>query len=126
MIKRAGLLSMSLGALEGVGVKSRATVSRPSMQELLILLWKLFDINRVSRLLSQSSQLTVLQKFRAHVVEGDRAMDVMALILCYSLELKDKPSECVHSLQSPWLIDLRVKWYLSCIELYAAIIVCRT
>ena len=50
LIKRAGLLSMGLGALEGVGVKSRATVSRPSMQEVLILLWELFDINRVSRL----------------------------------------------------------------------------
>ncbi|KIM23745.1 hypothetical protein M408DRAFT_249748 [Serendipita vermifera MAFF 305830] len=76
LIKRSGLLSMGLGALEGVGVKSRPTSSRPSMQEVLILLWKLFDINR---------------KFRAYVVEGDRAVDVMALILCYCLELKDKP-----------------------------------
>jgi len=38
-------------------------------------------------------RLATAQKFRAHVVEGDRAVDLMALILCYCLELKDKPSE---------------------------------
>jgi hypothetical protein len=47
-MKREGLLNMGLGALQGVGVRSRGTASKASMQEVVFLLWKLFDINRVS------------------------------------------------------------------------------
>lgn len=31
------------------------------------------------------------QKFRAYLLDSDKGMDVMAYLLCYGLEIKDKP-----------------------------------
>ena len=31
------------------------------------------------------------QKFRLYVLDSDRATDVLAYLLCYGLEIKDKP-----------------------------------
>jgi hypothetical protein len=66
------------------------------------------------------------QKFRAHVVEGDRAVDVMALILCYCLELKDKPSE-IHLVASSAQLKeyFRIERNLPCLELHDPITVRR-
>lgn len=35
----------------------------------------------------------MLQKFRAYLLESDKAVDVLAYLLCYSLEIKDKPGK---------------------------------
>ena len=34
------------------------------------------------------------QKFRAYLLDNERAMDIVAYLLCYGLEIKDKPGEC--------------------------------
>lgn len=31
------------------------------------------------------------QKFRAYLLDSEKGMDVMAYLLCYGLEIKDKP-----------------------------------
>ena len=35
-----------------------------------------------------------LQKFRAYVLDSEGAMDLLAYLLCYGLEIKDKPGGC--------------------------------
>ena len=37
------------------------------------------------------ANLRNVQKFRAYVLDSDRAMDVFAYLMCYGLEIKDKP-----------------------------------
>jgi hypothetical protein len=32
-----------------------------------------------------------LKKFRAYLLDSDKAVDILAYLLCYSLEIKDKP-----------------------------------
>ncbi|KAG8821176.1 hypothetical protein FRC19_008197 [Serendipita sp. 401] len=72
----SSIIGIGLGALQGVGVTGPPRSANNLAQEMAMLLWKLLEINR---------------KFSAYVVGGDRAVDVMACILCLSLELKDKP-----------------------------------
>jgi len=31
------------------------------------------------------------KKFRAYLLDSDKAVDILAYLLCYSLEIKDKP-----------------------------------
>lgn len=50
---------------------------------------------------------TTSQKFRLYVLDSDRATDVLAYLLCYGIEIKDKPRTC------PLCIS-------SCIQAYAA------
>ncbi|KAI9064204.1 hypothetical protein FKP32DRAFT_1757516 [Trametes sanguinea] len=50
----------------------------PYMVEAVIFLWKLLELNK---------------KFRAYLLESEKAMDVMAYLLCYGLEIKDKPEQ---------------------------------
>ena len=35
--------------------------------------------------------LTKLQKFRAYVLDSDSSLDILGYLLCYGLEIKDKP-----------------------------------
>jgi hypothetical protein len=47
-----------------------------------------------------------IQKFRAHLLESDQLLDVIAYLLCYCLENKDKQREFVPCLQpdnSPYM-----------------------
>ena len=37
----------------------------------------------------------MIQKFRSFVLESDKGMDLVAYLLCYGLEIKDKPGECL-------------------------------
>lgn len=39
------------------------------------------------------SNSTHLQKFRAFLLEQDKSMDILAYLLCYFLEIKDKPGK---------------------------------
>ena len=38
-------------------------------------------------------RFVINQKFRAYILESDRSMDLVAYLLCYCLEIKDKPRE---------------------------------
>ncbi|KAG8815594.1 hypothetical protein FRC17_000654, partial [Serendipita sp. 399] len=72
----SSFIGIGLGALQGVGVAGPPNPTNSLAQEMAMLLWKLLEINR---------------KFSTYVIGGDRAVDVMACILCLGLELKDKP-----------------------------------
>jgi len=34
-----------------------------------------------------------LQKFRAYLLEQDKSMDILAYLLCYFLDIKDRPGK---------------------------------
>ncbi|CDO70695.1 hypothetical protein BN946_scf184798.g10 [Trametes cinnabarina] len=65
-----------MSSLHGLLPGSRKPV--PYMVEAVIFLWKLLELNK---------------KFRAYLLESDKAMDVMAYLLCYGLDIKDKPEQ---------------------------------
>ncbi|KAI0933902.1 hypothetical protein AcW1_005595 [Taiwanofungus camphoratus] len=52
--------------------------SVPYIVETIICFWKMIDLNK---------------KFRAYVLDSDKATDILAYLLCYSIEIKDKPQQ---------------------------------
>ncbi|KIP06021.1 hypothetical protein PHLGIDRAFT_30681 [Phlebiopsis gigantea 11061_1 CR5-6] len=52
--------------------------SVPYMVETVIFLWKMIELNK---------------KFRAFVLESDKGMDLVAYLLCYGVEIKDKTEQ---------------------------------
>ncbi|KAH7930903.1 hypothetical protein BV22DRAFT_1028069 [Leucogyrophana mollusca] len=46
--------------------------------EAIIFFWKAIELNK---------------KFRAYLLDSDKSVDVLAYLLCYSLEIKDKPQQ---------------------------------
>ncbi|KAG2364450.1 high-temperature-induced dauer-formation protein-domain-containing protein [Suillus spraguei] len=52
--------------------------SVPYVPETIVLFWKIIELNK---------------KFRAYLLDSDKAVDVLAYLLCYSLEIKDKPQQ---------------------------------
>ncbi|KAI5899994.1 uncharacterized protein SCHCODRAFT_02025788 [Schizophyllum commune H4-8] len=55
-----------------------ARKSIPYIPEMIIFFWKMIELNK---------------KFRSFVLESDKCNDVMAHLVCYLLELKDKPQQ---------------------------------
>jgi hypothetical protein len=45
----------------------------------------------VCRLVRDVKPPIFLQKFRAYLLEQEKSMDILAYLLCYFLEIKDKP-----------------------------------
>ncbi|KAH9842911.1 high-temperature-induced dauer-formation protein-domain-containing protein [Rhodofomes roseus] len=52
--------------------------SVPYIAETVVFLWKMIDLNK---------------KFRAYVLDSDKATDILAYLLCYGIEIKDKPQQ---------------------------------
>ncbi|OBZ75188.1 Hid-1 family protein P27G11.12 [Grifola frondosa] len=52
--------------------------SVPYIVETIAFFWKIIELNK---------------KFRAYVLDSDRAMDILAYLLCYGIEIKDKPEQ---------------------------------
>ncbi|EIW85271.1 hypothetical protein CONPUDRAFT_118003 [Coniophora puteana RWD-64-598 SS2] len=52
--------------------------SLPYVPDTVILFWKLIELNK---------------KFRAFVLDSDHANDILGYLLCYSLDIKDKPQQ---------------------------------
>ncbi|KAF8448048.1 high-temperature-induced dauer-formation protein-domain-containing protein [Boletus edulis BED1] len=52
--------------------------SVPYVPETIILFWKMIELNK---------------KFRAYLLDSDKATDVLAYLLCYGLDIKDKPQQ---------------------------------
>ncbi|KAI8998843.1 high-temperature-induced dauer-formation protein-domain-containing protein [Trametes punicea] len=65
-----------MSSLHGLLPGSKKPV--PYMIEAVIFLWKMLELNK---------------KFRAYLLDSDKAMSVMAYLLCYGLEIKDKPEQ---------------------------------
>ncbi|RDB24171.1 Protein HID1 [Hypsizygus marmoreus] len=55
-----------------------ARKSIPYVNETVIFFWKMIELNK---------------KFRTHVLQSDKSMDLVAYLLCYALEIKDKPQQ---------------------------------
>ncbi|KAH7889801.1 high-temperature-induced dauer-formation protein-domain-containing protein [Phlebopus sp. FC_14] len=52
--------------------------SVPYVPETIIFLWKMIELNK---------------KFRGYLLDSDKAADVLAYLLCYGLEIKDRPQQ---------------------------------
>ncbi|KAI0637201.1 high-temperature-induced dauer-formation protein-domain-containing protein [Trametes polyzona] len=70
------IFESEMASLHGLLPGSRKSV--PYMCEAVIFLWKMLELNK---------------KFRAYLLDSDKGMDVMAYLLCYGLEIKDKPEQ---------------------------------
>ncbi|KAI0670599.1 high-temperature-induced dauer-formation protein-domain-containing protein [Trametes maxima] len=65
-----------MSSLHGLLPGSKKSV--PYMPETVIFLWKMIELNK---------------KFRAYLLDSEKGMDIMAYLLCYGLEIKDKPEQ---------------------------------
>ncbi|KIJ69506.1 hypothetical protein HYDPIDRAFT_106142 [Hydnomerulius pinastri MD-312] len=52
--------------------------SVPYVPETIILFWKMIELNK---------------KFRAYLLDSDKAVDILAYLMCYGLDIKDKPQQ---------------------------------
>lgn len=71
----AGILEQELGVGNMLpGSKRRI----PYLPETVLFFWKMIELNK---------------KFRLYVLESDRGLDIFAYLLCYCLEIKDRPQQ---------------------------------
>ncbi|KAF9818909.1 hypothetical protein IEO21_02447 [Rhodonia placenta] len=71
-----GIFEEQMASINNLLPGSKKSV--PYVVETIVLLWKLIDLNK---------------KFRAYVLDSDKATDVLAYLLCYGIEIKDKPQQ---------------------------------
>lgn len=58
----------------------------------VIFLWKMLELNKVCMLFfTRGNGSRLRQKFRLYVLESDKATDIVAYLLAYFLDIKDKP-----------------------------------
>ena len=70
---------------------------------------------------ARNALTTRFQKFRRYVIDGDRAVDVVAALLCLLMEFKDD-SSASFAFDSTVLTEVqRIQWDLSRVELYDSI-----
>ncbi|KAE9406466.1 hypothetical protein BT96DRAFT_987607 [Gymnopus androsaceus JB14] len=55
-----------------------ARKSTPYIAENIVFFWKMIELNK---------------RFRAYILDSDQGMDLIAYLLCYNLEIKDKPQQ---------------------------------
>ncbi|KAI0340618.1 hypothetical protein BDW22DRAFT_1360028 [Trametopsis cervina] len=70
------ILEEQMASIHNLLPGSRKSV--PYIAEAVIFFWKMIELNK---------------KFRAHLLDSERAMDILAYLLCYGLEIKDKPEQ---------------------------------
>ncbi|KAN0141309.1 High-temperature-induced dauer-formation domain containing protein [Lactarius tabidus] len=71
-----GILEQQMASINNMLPGSRRSV--PYVVETIILFWKMIELNK---------------KFRSYLLEQDKSMDVLVYLLCYFLEVKDKPEQ---------------------------------
>ncbi|KAI0747903.1 high-temperature-induced dauer-formation protein-domain-containing protein [Daedaleopsis nitida] len=71
-----GIFEDEMASINGLLPGSKKSV--PYMVEAVIFLWKVVDLNK---------------KFRAYLLDSEKATDVLVYLLCYGLEIKDKPEQ---------------------------------
>jgi hypothetical protein len=77
----------------------------------------MLDLNRVSAGIAHCCcphgfMPLVFQKFRSHVLESDNSMNLVVDLLCYGLEIKDKPRKLVFSNYYGYFDMRRATWAL--------------
>ncbi|KAK7023762.1 high-temperature-induced dauer-formation protein-domain-containing protein [Favolaschia claudopus] len=71
-----GILEQQMASMNILLPGARKSVQY--INETVIFFWKMIELNK---------------KFRAYLLESDKSMDVVAYLLCYTLEIKDKPQQ---------------------------------
>ncbi|KAJ7581051.1 high-temperature-induced dauer-formation protein-domain-containing protein [Mycena floridula] len=71
-----GILEQEMATLNPLLPGARKSI--PYVTETVIFLWKMIELNK---------------KFRAFILDSDRGVDLLAYLLCYALEIKDKPQQ---------------------------------
>ncbi|KAH9946300.1 high-temperature-induced dauer-formation protein-domain-containing protein [Epithele typhae] len=71
-----GIFEEQIASISGLLPGAKKSV--PYMVEAITFLWKMVELNK---------------KFRAYLLDSDKATDVLAYLLCYGLEIKDKPEQ---------------------------------
>ncbi|KAI0060891.1 hypothetical protein BV25DRAFT_1806699 [Artomyces pyxidatus] len=71
-----GILEQQMASINNLLPGSRRSV--PYIVDTIIFLWKMVELNK---------------KFRLYLLDQDKAMDILAYLLCYFLEIKDKPQQ---------------------------------
>ncbi|KDQ59485.1 hypothetical protein JAAARDRAFT_126665 [Jaapia argillacea MUCL 33604] len=71
-----GILEQQMATINNLLPGSRKSVSY--IVDTIVFFWKMIELNK---------------KYRAYVLESDRAVDITAYLLCYTLEIKDKPQQ---------------------------------
>ncbi|KAH0584230.1 hypothetical protein H2248_009784 [Termitomyces sp. 'cryptogamus'] len=71
-----GILDQQVATMNNLLPGSRKAV--PYINETVIFFWKMIELNK---------------KFRSHVLQSAKSMDLVAYLLCYALEIKDKPQQ---------------------------------
>ncbi|KAJ6623397.1 high-temperature-induced dauer-formation protein-domain-containing protein [Mycena sp. CBHHK59/15] len=71
-----GILEQQMATMNNLLPGARKSV--PYINETIIFFWKMIELNK---------------KFRSFLLESDKSMDLVAYLLCYALEIKDKPHQ---------------------------------
>ncbi|KAF9264896.1 hypothetical protein L218DRAFT_925592 [Marasmius fiardii PR-910] len=71
-----GIMEQEIANMNNILPGARKSV--PYVAENMLFFWKMIELNK---------------KFRTYVLDSDRAMDLIAYLLCYNLEVKDKPPQ---------------------------------
>ncbi|KAI6038982.1 high-temperature-induced dauer-formation protein-domain-containing protein [Pisolithus marmoratus] len=88
-----GILDQQLAVSNNILPGSKKSI--PYIPETIILFWKMIELNKVcfgKNLLGYSDEM-FSQKFRAYVLDSDGAMDILAYLFSYGLEIKDRPQQ---------------------------------
>ncbi|KAF8061471.1 high-temperature-induced dauer-formation protein-domain-containing protein [Lyophyllum atratum] len=72
----AGILEQQMATMNNLLPGARKSI--PYTNETIIFFWKMIELNK---------------KFRTYVLQSDKSMDLVAYLLCYTLEMKDKPQQ---------------------------------
>ncbi|KAJ6455814.1 high-temperature-induced dauer-formation protein-domain-containing protein [Mycena sanguinolenta] len=71
-----GILEQQMATMNNLLPGARKSI--PYINETVIFFWKMIELNK---------------KFRAYLLESERSMDLVAYLLCYALEIKDRPHQ---------------------------------
>ncbi|KAK7043695.1 hypothetical protein VNI00_008306 [Paramarasmius palmivorus] len=71
-----GIMEQEVTSMNNILPGARKSV--PYIAENILFFWKMIELNK---------------KFRAYVLDSEKAMDLVAFMLCYNLEIKDKPQQ---------------------------------
>ncbi|KAI0287914.1 high-temperature-induced dauer-formation protein-domain-containing protein [Russula brevipes] len=71
-----GILEQQMASINNMLPGSRRSV--PYIVDTIVLFWKIIELNK---------------KFRAYLLEQDKSMDILAYLLCYFLDIKDRPEQ---------------------------------
>ncbi|KAK1222795.1 hypothetical protein PQX77_014363, partial [Marasmius sp. AFHP31] len=72
-----GIMEQEIASMNNILPGARKSIPYVS-ENTVIFFWKMIELNK---------------KFRAYVLDSERAMDLIAYLLCYNLEIKDKPQQ---------------------------------